>query len=255
MKTYLVSDVAIMFNVNEETIRRWIRDGKLDAKRGVGRSGHSITMEDIITFANKPPRAYLSSLETWLKSNNIDYEKIEDPDDKKTKAIAAGIVGATGAAAATTGTALAGTALTGAATAGITAAAGAATIGPILAVPALAVGAVKLAKRKNYQTYSIRISNPDHESPDNLETHNLEKEFPVRDFEKQQQDNAESIDTPNKSTTTLEEAITEQSDIPTTAPSISSLFDEITRAKQLLDAGIITPEEFSSIKAKLIARI
>ena len=31
MQSYSVADVASMLNVNEETVRRWIREGKLEA--------------------------------------------------------------------------------------------------------------------------------------------------------------------------------------------------------------------------------
>ena len=36
--------------------------------------------------------------------------------------------------------------------------------------------------------------------------------------------------------------------------SASSVMDEITKAKQLFDAGILTEQEFSDLKGKLIAK-
>ena len=39
------------------------------------------------------------------------------------------------------------------------------------------------------------------------------------------------------------------------AVSASSVMDEMTKAKQLLDAGILTEQEFSDLKAKLIAKL
>lgn len=250
MKTYLVSDVAIMFNVNEETVRRWIRDGKLGAKRGVGRSGHSITMDDIVSFANKPPRAYLLSLETWLKSNGINYEKIEDATDKKTKNLAAGIAGATGAAAAATGIATTGAAATGAATAGMAAAtiAGAATIAPLLAVPAVALGAAKLMKRKNYQTYSILISDSDNDISDEGKTYEQSDAKSAEGLT--DEESFEACEADSEAPTSIEADVT-QGDTNTA----TNVLDEISRAKQLLDAEIITQEEFATIKAKLIAKL
>ena len=37
--------------------------------------------------------------------------------------------------------------------------------------------------------------------------------------------------------------------------SASGIMDEITKAKQLLDAGILTEQEFTDLKAKLIAKL
>lgn len=80
MKTYSVSDAAKMLGVNEETVRRWIRkDGStLKANRGRGRAGSTLQLEDIISFANEPPRTYLKSLIFWLDTNGIEYQKIKD---------------------------------------------------------------------------------------------------------------------------------------------------------------------------------
>ena len=39
------------------------------------------------------------------------------------------------------------------------------------------------------------------------------------------------------------------------AVSASSIMDEITKAKQLFDAGILTEQEFTDLKAKLIAKL
>lgn len=83
-KVYTVSEVVDMFGVNhEETVRRWIRDGRLPAKRSLGRGGSTMQLEDIINFANKPPRAYLKSLISWLDANGIEYEKKDDTSSSK----------------------------------------------------------------------------------------------------------------------------------------------------------------------------
>ena len=37
--------------------------------------------------------------------------------------------------------------------------------------------------------------------------------------------------------------------------SASNIMEEITKAKQLLDAGILTEQEFADLKAKLIAKL
>ena len=126
MKTYFVSDAAKMLGVNEETIRRWIRrkEGnvlKADHSRGRG-ARSTLLLEDIVSFANEPPRAYLKSLIFWLETNGIKYRKIDDPASQndltksiQRSAVAAGtlaalapvvpllpiVAGAAGAAAAT----------------------------------------------------------------------------------------------------------------------------------------------------------
>ena len=62
-----------MLGVSEETVRRWIRDGKLNAKRGLGRNGNEISLEDVVEFANRPPSLYLDALSAWLKSHDIAF--------------------------------------------------------------------------------------------------------------------------------------------------------------------------------------
>lgn len=70
---YSVSDVAKMLGVGSETVRRWIRDGKLLAKRVRGRNGNEITLEDVVQFANCPPLLYQDALRAWLEDHNIAY--------------------------------------------------------------------------------------------------------------------------------------------------------------------------------------
>lgn len=54
--------------------------------------------------------------------------------------------------------------------------------------------------------------------------------------------------------TVVEEATEEKSE-PETATSASSVMDEIAKAKQMFDAGILTEQEFSALKAKLISKL
>lgn len=53
MEYYSVKDIADLLSVNEETVRRWIRDNKLDAERGSGRQGSKITSEALIKFLDE----------------------------------------------------------------------------------------------------------------------------------------------------------------------------------------------------------
>ncbi len=47
---YTVKDISSMLKVSEETVRRWIRDGKLEASRGIGKQGNKISEEQLHTF-------------------------------------------------------------------------------------------------------------------------------------------------------------------------------------------------------------
>jgi excisionase family DNA binding protein len=50
---YSVKEIAHFLSVNEETVRRWIRDEKLTAERGVGRQGSKITSDALSKFLNE----------------------------------------------------------------------------------------------------------------------------------------------------------------------------------------------------------
>lgn len=50
MKTYTVKDVAKRLEVSEETVRRWIRNGKLIAKRNSTKVGFKISEQDLNDF-------------------------------------------------------------------------------------------------------------------------------------------------------------------------------------------------------------
>lgn len=249
MKSYSVADAAQMLNVNEETIRRWIRDGKLKAKRAMGRGGNTIQLQDVVTFANIPPRAYLLSLEMWLTRNKIAYEKIEEEkaSDRTNDVVAASLLG-----------------------------------GPIAGALAACYSISKVVTKKNYQPYCIRLladdeavigdgdatalkdafsggftkgvahSEVDKEAdfiPHEAEMTALTKKF----FSENEKDHVDSV----------ESVQAKQEDTPATTPEETApepeksrnFLDEIAQAKQLMDMGVLTPEEFADIKARLIAKI
>jgi len=85
MSSLSVSDVATMLSVNEETVRRWIRNGKLKADSKRGRGGSSIELEDVITFVNIPPRDHMGALTKWLNAQCINYQLVEDTKEEKQK--------------------------------------------------------------------------------------------------------------------------------------------------------------------------
>lgn len=252
---YSVSDAAKMLNVNEETVRRWIRDGKLQAKRAVGRGGNSLSLEDIVAFANQPPRAYLLSLEVWLAENHIAYEKIDDSVAAKDGNVAAAAAAGAAAAGAAgfAATSVATTSVVGASLAtgaGIASAA----LGPIGlgigAVAGVAYGASKLMKRKNYQKYSIKLVEVEPDSDNSEDGTKAIASACVPELEAVHADLTEMTESTVDSSS---ENSDPRDSMPTASPM--NVLNEIACAKQLLDAGIITEEEFTDIKARLIAKI
>jgi len=62
MKKYTVNDVAKMLKTNPETVRRWIRNGKLEAIQVSRKEGNIITEQMLKTFLkNTPKYALLAS--------------------------------------------------------------------------------------------------------------------------------------------------------------------------------------------------
>lgn len=60
MNYYTVKDIAELLSVNEETVRRWIREGKLVAERGAGRQGSKIDEQALKEFLENN-RTFLNS--------------------------------------------------------------------------------------------------------------------------------------------------------------------------------------------------
>lgn len=57
MKSYSVKEVADMLGTNPETVRRWIRSGKLEATRGASRKeGNSVSSEALKKFMKIAPK-------------------------------------------------------------------------------------------------------------------------------------------------------------------------------------------------------
>lgn len=56
MKTYTVKEIADMLNTNPETVRRWIRNGKLHAEKNSNKSGNIILETSLNTFASTMPK-------------------------------------------------------------------------------------------------------------------------------------------------------------------------------------------------------
>ena len=211
METYAVSDVAEMLSVNAETVRRWIRDGKIKAERAVGRGGNSILLQDVIDFVNKPPREYIHSMEAWLKSAGIEYETIKDT-------VAATAIGVATLAAT-----------------------------PVLGAAGIAYYMTKKKSGKKFAAYSIKLIDPHEDIPES--GNNL-----VSDDEKGQIDN-DAVGLKKDIVSSGESPKTNDVLSDASASTTLNVLDEITHAKQLLDAGILTEDEFIRIKEKLIAKL
>ena len=56
MKTYSVKEIAEMLNTNPETVRRWIRDKKLDATIESKKGGHSVYEAALHEFLKSSPK-------------------------------------------------------------------------------------------------------------------------------------------------------------------------------------------------------
>ena len=56
MKTYSVKDIAELLNTNPETVRRWIRDKKLDASIESKKGGHIVYEAALQEFLRSSPK-------------------------------------------------------------------------------------------------------------------------------------------------------------------------------------------------------
>ena len=56
MEYYTVKQVAELLSTNEETVRRWIRSGKLGASLTSKKSGHIITADALSNFVKTTPK-------------------------------------------------------------------------------------------------------------------------------------------------------------------------------------------------------
>ena len=65
MKSYTVKEVAELLQVNPETVRRWIRDKKLNAQKASNKGGNKILESELRAFLKTSP-AYVTSLSSLL---------------------------------------------------------------------------------------------------------------------------------------------------------------------------------------------
>ncbi len=67
MKTYSVKEIAEMLNTNPETVRRWIRDKKLDAAIESKKGGHMVSEAALQGFLRTSPK-YAANAKASLTS-------------------------------------------------------------------------------------------------------------------------------------------------------------------------------------------
>ena len=56
MKIYNVKEIAVMLRVDEETVRRWIRSGKLKSTLTAKKNGNVICEHDLMMFIETRPK-------------------------------------------------------------------------------------------------------------------------------------------------------------------------------------------------------
>lgn len=56
MKTYSVKQIAELLNTNPETVRRWIRDGKLKGEQASRKDGNTVTEDELVKFLKENPK-------------------------------------------------------------------------------------------------------------------------------------------------------------------------------------------------------
>lgn len=88
METLSVAEIAEILSVSEESVRRWIREGKLNADKKQGRTGHTIYLEDLVEFVNQPPHGYVEKLRQWLTIKGIPHAYM--PGRTRMEAVMAG---------------------------------------------------------------------------------------------------------------------------------------------------------------------
>lgn len=68
MKTFTVKQVAEILKTNEETVRRWIRSGKLGATLNSKKSGHVISADSLNRFLSSTPKYAATVKESFAVS-------------------------------------------------------------------------------------------------------------------------------------------------------------------------------------------
>ena len=76
-KVYTVKEVAKVMDVNEETVRRWIRSGRLKCSRNRGRGGNKIMESNLIDFKDDKYTTMLG----WREKLGINHDTVPEVDE------------------------------------------------------------------------------------------------------------------------------------------------------------------------------
>lgn len=66
MKFFNVKQISDMLETNPETVRRWIRDGKLVAEQSSRKSGNVVSEESLLLFLNASPKYSSKQMYSFL---------------------------------------------------------------------------------------------------------------------------------------------------------------------------------------------
>lgn len=190
-------------------------------------------LEDIIAFANIPPRAYLLSLESWLTENGFVFEKIGDNKGEKERKKDRTTVAVGTAVGAIAANALA--------------------MSTPIGIGLASLGAAAAMKRKNYHNHYIRLIANSEENNKDADVYTKGSKESYQQAIVDHQKASKILLEENRDF--LENECGEQSNQTQTIDLLPNVLDEIKRAKHLLDIGVLTQEEFSNIKARLIAKL
>ena len=93
MKTYNVKAIAEMLNTNPETVRRWIRDKKLEATLEAKKTGHVVCESALQTFLTSSPKyaaVFTAATLSAVASGGVLVQKAIDVDRLKKARVSEG---------------------------------------------------------------------------------------------------------------------------------------------------------------------
>ena len=78
MKSYSVKEISDLLHTNPETVRRWIRKGKLDATRGSSRKeGSTVSFAALQKFLEDSPREAVEQLNQEIERDTQSLEELK----------------------------------------------------------------------------------------------------------------------------------------------------------------------------------
>lgn len=81
LKFYTIKDISLLLGLNQETIRRWIREGKLNGENIGGRAGYRISKVEFDKFLSENKKLIRLIDNNIEHTNIVDKRKIIDEQD------------------------------------------------------------------------------------------------------------------------------------------------------------------------------